>query len=648
MIVFFLPLLFSWHLFSFNAFTLPKMVFFRVFLLLALFFFLFFVLNCGRKIVWDGKILFLILFLVLSLGLSAFFSVSPDLAFLGRYSRQQGFYSFLSYLLFFLLLIFLFKDSVRIKKSIYLIITSSVLVSLYAWAQYLGLDPLSWSESPRGGRVFSGLGQPNFLGHFLAMVIPLSVYAFLFLVRKLKFKIVLLASLLLQFYVLFLTLSRSAWLALGLGACVGAILFLILTKKKRILFFLLILLMVFSLTVLVFVKTPQEKLSGDNFFSQQFPQRVLNLTNFQQGSGKMRVYYWSAAWREFKSAELKRKILGYGPDTLDKIFAKHYDRDWGVQESINTYPNRAHNLFFDIILHFGLLGFLAFTAFILYILYGCFNYLKGRAEEKGEDFWLVFFLLISLSVYFFNNLFSFSSVTTYVYFYLFLAFLFILSYNLNSKVEKNEIRVKTSPFLRFLLLFFIFLSFSVFIFFYNFNLVRADFYYFQARQEDNCSRVLNNIKRSLSLNSGSRFYKKEYLRHGLNCYHNFKSRKQREQIRENLLYQINSLKKENWDYEFKLFAGRVYSLLSREDPHYYPRAELIYQELIDFNSFMITPYKELAKLKLQQSKPFEALKYIRRGLVVMPSTKNKDLNKEHREEVEKEKKEFRNLLKLAK
>jgi O-antigen ligase len=109
------------------------------------------------------------------------------------------------------------------------------LVSLYALLQYLGLDFFLWSETPSvTGRAFSSLGQPNFLGHFLAINIPIIIFSLVFLTKKKFYKFLVFLVLLLNLSALVISLSRAAWLALFFGLIFSFLVFLIIKKKKAL------------------------------------------------------------------------------------------------------------------------------------------------------------------------------------------------------------------------------------------------------------------------------------------------------------------------------------------------------------------------------------------------------------------------------
>jgi len=195
LIIFGVPVIFSFYLPSGNVFELSKTIFFRSLTAILLFLSLlrYFYLNSyntgfnyfSSLHFWRKKFLAPLLFLGV-VGFSLFFSINPRTSFWGDFDRQEGYLSFLFFGLFFILMVYnllfttsdkAFSPEARIKRIILTIVASGGLVSLYGILQILNIDFLYWSEAPfLTNRTISSLGQPNFLGSFLVLVLPLTVY----------------------------------------------------------------------------------------------------------------------------------------------------------------------------------------------------------------------------------------------------------------------------------------------------------------------------------------------------------------------------------------------------------------------------------------------------------------------------------------
>ena len=86
---------------------------------------------------------------------------------------------------------------------------------IFGILQSFNLGITEWQKTafaPVDGRIYSSFGQPNFFGHYLIMVIPLTFYSIFFIFKKNISKILASALLLIQIFSLLLTSSRAAWL----------------------------------------------------------------------------------------------------------------------------------------------------------------------------------------------------------------------------------------------------------------------------------------------------------------------------------------------------------------------------------------------------------------------------------------------------
>jgi len=641
-ILFLIPVYFAFNKGSFNIFELNKLIIFKILLIVML------LASLSKVFLFKSKVniiqkkyktfsLFLILFFIFYL-INLFFSIHPIVTWWGSYDRQQGLYTLIYYFVFFILLIINIKTWIQIKEIIMTIISASFLVCFYGLTQYFDIDPLFWTEKAIDtGRIFSSLGQPNFLGHYLIMIIPLTIFSLIFIGRSFLIRFFISSVILLQFICLFLTGSRSAILGFLAGFYFFVILFLFSKYRKKIgLIFISI-----SLFLSIFIFFLSTNSLRTNLFNQDDINKPRSIINLNSGSVKIRIYYWQAAIREFKQANWKRKLIGYGGETQSKIFFKHYQPAWGVHEGLNVIPDRAHNLFFDIILQFGIIGLLMIILFYGYIVALAIGYLENNKNKKNQFYWLVVALLIILISYFVNNLFSFSTTVTYVYFYLILALLLIIIKNKNLKKIKtyqDDLNLRLNYKLFFYLI--IFVIGLNFIYYHNINFWLADQYYMKAKKgevSNDCPVILNNIEKTISLNPNSIFYQKEYIYYNLNCLESVEDMTKKAFLIENVINKISLFSFTKYDFYNKLQIADTYLVLGRIiDQKYYNLAEKYYQELIEINPYFSLAYKNLGKLKKEREETEKAINNFQKAIGVLPGLDNIYLNRQHGEMIKKE------------
>lgn len=421
-VVFLLPLSFSIWLKIYNVFELNKLVIFRIlllFLLLLTISKLVFFVDWRRRVAkWRALGIYLKkyylapIFLLIALGLSLFFSLDWQLSFFGSYSRGQGLLTYIFYFLWLLLLSFniltlksgsLEERLGRLAKAAF---ASGFLVALYGILQILKLDPLYWTEPAwLTHRVFSTLGQPNFLASWLLLILPLGFYLY--------FK------------------SRFFWWRLFYGGGVGLFLtclFLTASRGALIAFILTLLLFLCS-----FFRSAKLSLFKKIFFlslailgvaiifwglEKTVPGRLASFLNPQRGSFAARINFYAAA----SDAIIKRPLFGYGLENSGEIFIRYYEPEWGLYGGIDTSTDRAHNLILDILLTTGFWGLLFFTVFYFFFFQLVFKNIK-----EGKNPALSLALGLAGAAYLLSLLFGFTIIAGEVYFWAFFALLIVIN-----------------------------------------------------------------------------------------------------------------------------------------------------------------------------------------------------------------------------
>jgi len=138
--------------------------------------------------------------------LSFLFSIDQHTSFWGYYSRFNG--GLLS-IICFSLLYWAFTSNMDRKNTLRLIsftLISSALVAIYGIAEHFGIDAKQWVQDVRA-RVFSTLGQPNWLAAWLITLVPLT-WGFILRLKS-KNKVSFSTYYLLSFFCAFYTPSHA-------------------------------------------------------------------------------------------------------------------------------------------------------------------------------------------------------------------------------------------------------------------------------------------------------------------------------------------------------------------------------------------------------------------------------------------------------
>lgn len=265
--------------------------------------------------------------LVIAFGLVIFISdilgIDPKISFLGSTYRHQGFVTFLSGIT-----LFLFARSIlHVKPEDYgkAVVLSAFLVSLFAMWQWINYFIFHNFAMPTyQGRVVGTLGNPNFLGGYLAMTLP-----FIFLGKPWLLLRILSAALVI--FIIFISQSRAAIIA------ALVILFLSFLYTARLKWRKALWLIVFMMV----------------FVSSIYPFGLLQLKRDSIWDNRGFI------WQEGIQAVVKRPILGYGQENFELVFPS--ERQMKV--------DNAHNIFLETAVSSGIIGLLLFLGIIAAALY---------------------------------------------------------------------------------------------------------------------------------------------------------------------------------------------------------------------------------------------------------------------------------------
>lgn len=524
-----------------------------------------------RRTFWDIPLFIFLAFQTLSF----LFSIDRRTSFWGYYSRfHGGLASSLAYLLLYWALVSLspvFAAKSGPKKAfvpknrldafmihfgscnrfvvncLFFLLASGLLVASYGILEHFGVDAKYWVQDVRN-RVFSTLGQPNWLAAWLAALIPLtwgfnrknqkskssksqkqtkelSTFRFLFRLPNLlkpkrgsaKPAIIndrwLMILSLFLFAVYFLCLlyskSRSGLLAFGAAAAIYWSLVFFLEKsegfpKKQFI--------AFGLTVsflALLAGTPWTpglgKLIGRGEKSGQTTavQTGSQIARFGEGtdSGEIRRIVWQGAIEIWKD----HPLFGTGPETFAYSYYWYRPREHNDVSEWDFLYNKAHNEYLNIAANTGSLGLLGYLSLI--VSYFAWSFKEGlKKRAPGHSFvpslYLAFFSgFLTILV---TNFFGFSVVAVALLFFLFPA----LAVSLETPARRPKDRKNALPGheLRRRLGVGFLLCFSLMVLRSVINYWRADYFFAEG---DKLSRVEQDISAVASLQKAVRLKSKE-------------------------------------------------------------------------------------------------------------------------------------------
>ncbi len=346
--------------------------------------------------------------------LATIFSIDVHTSLIGFYSRfHGGLYSTIAYIFLY----FAFINNLQkrqAQKALSVLLFSGLLVSIYGILQHFGIDSQLWQQDVKE-RVFSTLGQPNWLGAFLIFLIPITQ------VRVLKAKAVKTKSFIYN-YLLFIafiitllfTKSRSSLLGFGISQIIlwG---FFVGSVSKRIKHAILI--FVGLGLIVMLIGTPWTKniskllVQQTDTANSRVQEFIPALERGGTDSTQIRKIVWKGAiaiWRRYP-------IFGSGVETFGYAYYKDRPVEHnGVSEWDFLY-NKAHNEYLNFAATTGTLGLLSYLYLCFSIVFMYFKFAHKKKNSLSlEAAALSGFLAILVS-----NIFGFSVVVTGILFFVF-------------------------------------------------------------------------------------------------------------------------------------------------------------------------------------------------------------------------------------
>jgi putative inorganic carbon (HCO3(-)) transporter len=391
-----------------------------------------------------------IILFVLSQLISSIFSLDHHVSWLGYYSRfNGGMFSIISYVLLYYAFVTNFLashhaeagSSNKKKQAILPLLSetispflrialgSATMVAIYGVAERLGIDKHLWVQDVQN-RVFSTMGQPNWLAAYLVALSPVA-WAFTFSSWKNKKTLqqYLWGTLSVLFFVVLLfTRSRSGLLAFAVSDIIFWFLVWLGNKKKSLTKTPATILHIAFAVIIFFNGSNIAQI--DQYLSFGGIQNLLThktalpeatplvpgptLETGGTESGIIRKYVWQGAIQAWKSST-KAMLIGTGTETFAFAFYQYRPKEHNLTSEWDFLYNKAHNEYLNFLATTGLVGLLTYVSFIVTFVWWILK--KRQAEDEVPILSLALFAgWISLLI---TNFFGFSVVIGQVFLFLF-------------------------------------------------------------------------------------------------------------------------------------------------------------------------------------------------------------------------------------
>ena len=256
---------------------------------------------------------------------------------------------------------FLIVNNIKTKNQWYnlvvVFVLAGLLVGLYGVYQnfFVTVTDTSWIDEDMfeeiQTRVYSTFDNPNVLGQYLVMAIPVA-FALLWSDRRLGAKAVYAGITVVMMACLVFTWSRAAWV--GIILAIG---FYIVIKDRR-----WASLLVVALLIMPFV-LPESIIS-----------RITSLGNMKDSSNAYRFSVWISSLR--MAGDYWMSGIGLGAGAFERVYQKYALNGAG-------FALHSHNFYIQLVVEMGILGILLF-AFIMISTYRKIISIKDKKSSNAN------------------------------------------------------------------------------------------------------------------------------------------------------------------------------------------------------------------------------------------------------------------------
>ncbi|MGC9347916.1 MAG: tetratricopeptide repeat protein [Anaerolineae bacterium] len=347
----------------------------------------------------------------LALIAATLFSVDRRGSLWGGYDRQQGLITRLSYLLLFVATARGLQTRKQVMRLWTALVWGSLPVVVYGLLQSTDVDPLGLQVATFY-RITATTGDPDVLGHYLALAVPLTIGRMALTKRGWLLRSLYLLLVVAQVTCLLLSGPLSAYIGLAVALVLGLVARSVATKQRGIAWAGL----GFVLGVVMFLALLGVR---DGPLAE-----LVRLPGLKRLASLIRVdtaatAAWFAVWRATLPLIWARPLLGYGPDAMRFVFAQVLPAQITYFEGQQVVIDRARNIWLDLAMSTGVTGLLPFVALLIAITLWARRGLRASSEPWQRMAWAT--LVATVSGHLVDLQLGFDLTTSAIVFWLVLA-----------------------------------------------------------------------------------------------------------------------------------------------------------------------------------------------------------------------------------
>ena len=410
--------------FVFSPFLFPfitsKQIFFNIFIEVLLLLWLVFIYKYPKYRPKKSFLTWGIVIYFISIVLSLVISVDFNLSFWGDTERMLGFFHLFHFLIFYFIIISVFRSKKDYNLLFYGIILSSIIIALIGFMK---------------GDMNSTIGNRAYVAAIMLFGIFLEAF-FFFKEKNWWKKIIFIPAFVISIIGLFKSdISGSqAGLIAGIFASILILIIVSKNKKTKIISLAVLLSLITALTLLIIFRSHP-------VFNNTYLGKALRDFSTENATLNTRLISYRAAGKYLIDNPMVM-IFGVGHGNYATIFDKYFDPKFYDYDRVSTYFDRAHCTIIDVITTTGIVGLLSYLSIFFFIFYNLIkSYIANKKNGAGLNKNELAILSGLIVAYFVQNLAVFDSFATYLYFMMILGFIYFIGFN-NNELEKEQIESK--------------------------------------------------------------------------------------------------------------------------------------------------------------------------------------------------------------
>ncbi len=364
--------------------------------------------------------------------ITTFTGVDVYQSFWGTLERMGGMWSFWHYVVFYLIMVSILRTGQDWYTFLKVTVLVGVVSAFYGFGQRTNLDFFIGSGNRE--RIFGTIGNAALFAGYQIFNVFLSVILGLIATKKKERNFFLICAGIMSVAVL-LTAVRGSIAGLILGLLLFALLYFYRTNSKQAKK-----LFIWSSLVLVVLVGLALALKNTSFVQDSPYFRRVTDFSVSSYTVQTRTWAWKAGLTGW-SENSERIIFGWGPENFDVPFSKYFNPLFFRGPGSETLFDRAHNMFVEILVTTGLLGFLTYLGIFIVMFREMW-----RLSEKPEYRVPALALIGATLAYIIHNSFIFDTSANFIVFFTLLGFMSFMVRGTQNNIQPD--RRYTSPALK--------------------------------------------------------------------------------------------------------------------------------------------------------------------------------------------------------